>query len=83
MSYGTMFLIVNVIGGIFVVGGYVVGFSLFSEAKETMWGGINSSHKQIYQISNIFSDITFNFINPVSSFVSLIATSNKSAFPSA
>ena len=59
MSYGTMFLIVNVIGGIFVVGGYVVGFSLFSEAKETMWGGINSSQKPIFQISMIFAALGY------------------------
>ena len=55
MSYGTIFLIINIIGGVLVLGSYVIGFSLFSEAKETMWGGITSSQRPMFQISMIFA----------------------------
>ena len=59
MSYTTMFLIVNVVGGVLVLGGYVAGFTLFSEAKETMRGGINSSQRPIFQISMILAAIGY------------------------
>lgn len=59
MSYTTIFLIVNVVGGVLVLGGYVAGFTLFSEAKETMWGGINSSQRPIFQISMVLAAVGY------------------------
>ena len=59
MSYTTIFFLVNLIGGGLVIGGYVVGFSLYSEAKITMWGGITSSQKPIFQVSMIFAALGY------------------------
>ena len=51
MSSKNIFLGVNIVGGIFVLGGYALGLTFYPEYNETLWGGVKGTLRNIFTIS--------------------------------
>ena len=51
MSVIRSFLIVNVIGGVAVLGGYAGFLSVFPEQRDSLWGGIEGGWQSVFVIS--------------------------------
>ena len=51
MSVISSFLIVNVIGGVAVLGGYAGFLSVFPEQRASLWGGIEGGWRSVFVIS--------------------------------
>ena len=49
------FILINLIGGIFVIGSYVIGFNSELEDKLALWGGISGKTRQVFTVSMLFS----------------------------
>jgi hypothetical protein len=52
-------LIINVIGGIAVIGSYIIGLSGQAGGANTLWGGVPTSVRPIYGISMILSALGY------------------------
>ena len=46
-----IFLSVNIVGGILVLGGYALGLSMYPEYNEALWGGVQGTLRNIFTIS--------------------------------
>tara|TARA_B100000945_G_scaffold319137_1_gene325681 strand:- start:2372 stop:2902 length:531 start_codon:yes stop_codon:yes gene_type:complete len=53
MSPKNTFLLINICGGILVVGGYAIGLSLYPEYNEALWGGVQGTLRNLFMISMI------------------------------
>ena len=51
MSSKNIFLGTNILGGLFVLGGYVLGLSFYPEYNEALWGGVKGPLRSIFAIS--------------------------------
>ena len=51
MSSKNIFLFVNIIGGLLVLGGYVLGITFYPEYNEALWGGVKGTLRNIFTIS--------------------------------
>ncbi|MFL2763846.1 MAG: hypothetical protein ACJ0A6_02400 [Dehalococcoidia bacterium] len=49
------FILINLIGGIFVIGSYILGFNSELEDKLALWGGITGKTRQLFTISMLLS----------------------------
>ena len=47
MNAQTVFLIVNLIGGVAVLGSYAIGLGYFPEYRDELWGGINGIWRNV------------------------------------
>ncbi len=64
MSPQYLFLLVNIIGGVAVIGGYVLGLSMYSEHREALWGGVQGNLRNAFTASMLLAAagyITFCF----------------------
>ena len=55
----TLFLWVNIIGGIAVLGGYAYALAINPETRNALWGGIPESWKPLYTFSMFTSAIGY------------------------
>ncbi len=55
MNSRTLFLLLNVIGGMAVLGSYAWGIGLFPELREAFWGGVPEGLRGVYSINMIFA----------------------------
>ena len=55
MNQPSLFLLINVTGGIAVLGSYVVGLAYFPEYRNDLWGGIRGTWKPVLGISMLFA----------------------------
>lgn len=53
-----IFLIINIIGGILVLGSYILGFK-YGKGADALWGGVPEKTRGIYTISMLVSAIGF------------------------
>jgi hypothetical protein len=51
MPSKNIFLSVNIVGGILVLGGYALGLSMYPEYNEALWGGVQGTLRNIFTIS--------------------------------
>ena len=51
MSSKNIFLGINIVGGILVLGGYALGLSFYPEYNEALWGGVKGTLRNIFTIS--------------------------------
>ena len=51
MSSKNIFLGANILGGILVIGGYVLGLTFYPEYNEALWGGVDGPLRSIFSIS--------------------------------
>ena len=54
MSSQNTFILVNVIGGISVLGTYVIGITLFPEHRDDLWGGVQGKLRHVFIFSMFF-----------------------------
>jgi hypothetical protein len=54
-----IFLVINIIGGIGVIGSYIFGLSGQTTGANALWGGISSSIRPVYGISMILSALGY------------------------
>ena len=50
-----MVFLVNLVGGIAVLGSYVVGLYLYPDFRNALWGGVTGSWKTIFTVSMFFA----------------------------
>ena len=55
MTNVLVFFLVNLAGGIAVLGSYIVGLYLYPDFRNTLWGGISGSTKTLFTVSMIFA----------------------------
>ncbi|MFL2804023.1 MAG: hypothetical protein ACJ0BB_03875 [Dehalococcoidia bacterium] len=55
MSQTNIFVLINVVGGIAVLGSYVLCLMMFPEQREALWGGVVGTTRNIVVISMLFS----------------------------
>ena len=55
MSSQYLFVLVNIIGGVSVIGGYILGLSMYSEHREALWGGVNGHLRTVFTISMLLA----------------------------
>lgn len=55
MSPQYLFVLINVIGGVAVIGGYALGLSMYSEHREALWGGIQGHLRNGFTTSMLFA----------------------------
>ena len=48
MPSKNIFLSVNIVGGILVLGGYALGLSMYPEYNEALWGGVQGTLRNIF-----------------------------------
>lgn len=62
MTMGTqqiILLIINIVGGVAVIGSYVLGLSGQSGGADVLWGGVPTSIRPVYGVSMILSALGF------------------------
>ncbi|MDX1497279.1 MAG: hypothetical protein R3352_06980 [Salinisphaeraceae bacterium] len=55
MNTRSRFLLLNIVGGVAVLGSYVWGIGLFPELRDAFWGGVPESLRGIYTINMFFA----------------------------
>lgn len=55
VNFQMTFIAINVIGGLFVLGGYVLTLSVFPQYRESLWGGIHGGLRHWLVISMILA----------------------------
>ncbi|MDC0035071.1 hypothetical protein OAJ44_01745 [Chloroflexi bacterium] len=55
MTNVLVFFLVNLAGGIIVLGSYVVGLYLYPDFRNALWGGVTGSWKTIFTVSMFFA----------------------------
>ncbi|MFC1905278.1 hypothetical protein ACFLXL_00535 [Chloroflexota bacterium] len=79
-------LVINIIGGIAVIGSYILGLGTQTSGANALWGGISSSIRPVYSISMIlaalgyFAFIYFILFRLVPAKVSIAGISGFSLF---
>ena len=53
------FILINIIGGVLVIGSYILGFNSELDNKLDLWGGITGKTKQLFTISMLLSVIGY------------------------
>ncbi len=53
MSATQVFVLINIIGGISVLGGYLIGLINYPDLRMSLWGGIEGGWRTIFSISMI------------------------------
>ena len=77
-SHQTVFLIINMIGGIAVLGSYVIGLGMFPEYREALWGGVKGNLKTSITISMLFAAVGYLAFCYISLFQNGLEDFNKS-----
>ena len=77
-SHQTVFLIINMIGGIAVLGSYVIGLGMFPEYREALWGGVKGNLKTGITISMLFAAVGYLAFCYISLFQNGLEDFNKS-----
>ena len=49
------FILINIIGGVLVIGSYILGFNSEPDNKLDLWGGITGKTRQLFTISMLLS----------------------------
>ena len=75
MSAGTTFVIVNLLGGISVLGGYVIGLYLFPDQREMLWGGLQGRWRIVFTVSMLIAAAGY-----LAFFYGIIVKSNPASF---
>ena len=55
MTNALVFFLVNLVGGITVLGSYVVGLYLYPDFRNALWGGVTGSWKILFTVSMFFA----------------------------
>ena len=55
MSGTITFLIINVVGGISVLGGYLVCLYVFPDQREALWGGVQNRWQSVFTVSMLMA----------------------------
>lgn len=55
MSGTITFLIINLIGGIAVLGGYLVCLYVYPDQREALWGGVQSGWQSVFTVSMLMA----------------------------
>jgi len=55
MTNVLVFFLINLIGGLAVLGSYVVGLYLYPDFRNALWGGVSGSWKTLFTISMFFA----------------------------
>ena len=55
MSGTIIFLIINVVGGISVLGGYLVCLYVFPDQREALWGGVQNRWQSVFTVSMLMA----------------------------
>ena len=55
MSPQSYFILVNIIGGLAVLGSYAAGLGFFPEYRETLWGGVRGIWKPVLTVSMLLA----------------------------
>ena len=66
MSSQNIFILVNIIGGISVLGTYVLGITLFPEHRDDLWGGVQGKLRPVFIFSMILAAaryLTFAYVS--------------------
>ena len=66
MSSQNTFILVNVIGGISVLGTYVIGITLFPEHRDDLWGGVQGKLRNVFVFSMLIAAagyLTFAYVS--------------------
>ena len=53
------FALVNVLGGLFVLGSYIWGLSSYPEHRETLWGGISGAWRVVFFASMLLAAVGY------------------------
>ena len=59
MSPQLTFVLVNIIGGVIVLGGYWIGIGNFPEHRNSLWGGINATWRQTIILSMLIAAVGY------------------------
>ena len=59
MSPQVTFILVNMIGGILVLGGYAIGIGNFPEHRNSLWGGVSTSWRQAIVVSMLIAAVGY------------------------
>jgi hypothetical protein len=55
MSNVLIFFLVNLVGGIAVLGSYVVGLYIYPDFRNALWGGVTGGWKTLFTVSMFFA----------------------------
>lgn len=55
MSSRTIFYVLNIVGGLAVLGSYAWGIGLYPELREAFWGGVPESLRGLYTMNMFFA----------------------------
>ena len=58
-SQQTIFLTINMIGGIAVLGSYAIGLGMFPEYREALWGEVRGTLRTVIVISMLFAALGY------------------------
>ena len=61
MSNTQVFVLVNVLGGVAVLGSYALGLLLYPETRMSLWGGIQGNWQTIFTVSMLPAAIGYLF----------------------
>ena len=59
MTNVLVFFIVNLVGGIAVLGSYVVGLYIYPDFRNALWGGVAGSWKSLFTVSMFFAALGY------------------------
>ena len=52
-------LVINIVGGVAVIGSYIFGLNAQSEGANVLWGGVPVGIRPVYTVSMVLSAIGF------------------------